>query len=175
MKPLKLLYIPLLLLFIQSSCKKEHLTKETQSGANTFSCKINGKVFIPCEFFGNKPINVGYNINFTKVDLTAECILQDPIKYVSIELNNFHGVGEYILSDSNNIYDYEEVYSSNAYPGALTGKTYTSNLTRNGKVIITKDDRINFILSGTFEFTAANTHNISDNVTVSSGRFDVKF
>ena len=171
----KILHLLLLPIVLATSCKKDGLTKETQTGANTFSCKVNGKVFIPCEFFGNKPINVGYNINNSKVDLMAECILQDPMKYVSIELNNFHGVGEYTLSDSNNICKYEEVYSSNAYPGALTGNTYTSNLTRNGKVIITKDDRINFILSGTFEFTAANTHNISDNVTVSSGRFDVKF
>ncbi|HEX8356504.1 MAG TPA: hypothetical protein VF610_03795 [Segetibacter sp.] len=43
----KLLIIFLSFLLILS-CKKDGLTKATEKGANTFSCKINGKVFTPC-------------------------------------------------------------------------------------------------------------------------------
>ena len=83
-----------------------------------------------------------------------------------IELNNFRGVGEYLLSDINNDCRYEEFYPDNVYKSALMV---------NGKVTITKDDRVNFILSGTFEFSAGNSTNLSDIVSISKGYFDLKF
>lgn len=51
---------------------------------------------------------------------------------------------------------------------------YKSTLTLNGKVAITKDDRVNFILTGTFEFTAANTTNLTDVASISDGYFNLK-
>ena len=42
---------PLLLLLFSLaiiSCKKDKLTKETQKGANTFSCLIDGEIYKPC-------------------------------------------------------------------------------------------------------------------------------
>ena len=83
-----------------------------------------------------------------------------------IELNNFRGVGEYLLSDINNDCRYEEFYPDNVYKSALTV---------NGKITITKDDRVNFIVAGTFEFTARNTTNSSDIVSISKGYFNLKF
>lgn len=158
-----------IIILMAPSCKKEHLTKETQTGANTFSCKINGNVFTPCKggLFSGPPLWGGYSNNFKTVVIAGECTLEYPFKYVVIDLENFHGVGEYLLSDINNSCTYLE---SNP-----TDKYYKSSLTQNGKVVITKDDRVNFIVSGTFEFTAANTSNSSDIVTVLSGRFDIKF
>ncbi len=46
MKSLKLLLLFVAFLIFFSSCLKEKLTKATQNGANTFSCKINGRVFV---------------------------------------------------------------------------------------------------------------------------------
>jgi hypothetical protein len=43
----KILHILLLPIVLAASCKKDGLTKETQTGANTFSCKVNGKVYTP--------------------------------------------------------------------------------------------------------------------------------
>ena len=172
MKSLKLiLYIPLLILLaVQTSCKKESLTKETQTGANTFSCKINGKVFIPCNdfdlFVTTTPLYVHYDNNFTRVFIGAQCNKEVPYRRIYIDLDNFHGVGEYLLSDVNNSCIYLESDPIDKY--------YKSQLTKTGKVTITKDDRTNSILSGTFEFTAADKTNPSDMVTVSSGRFDIK-
>jgi hypothetical protein len=77
---------------------------------------------------------------------------------VIIELNNFRGVGEYLLSDINNDCRYEEFYPDNVYKSVLP---------HNGKVTITKDDRVNFILAGTFEFKDCNTTNLSDVVSIS--------
>lgn len=48
MKKIKMIRVLILLLslVIVVSCKKEKLTKATQTGANTFSCKVNGKVYV---------------------------------------------------------------------------------------------------------------------------------
>lgn len=159
----------LLPLAVITSCKKEHLSRDTQNGANTFSCKINGTVFTPCNggFFSSGPsLYAHYSSNFTIVYIGADCTKKYPFEFISIELNNFHGIGEYLLSDVNNSCTYTI--------SDPVDRVYKSIFTGNGKVVITKNDRINFILSGTFEFTTAEGTNPSDIVTVSSGRFDLK-
>ena len=46
-------------LFVTLGCGRDGLTKATQKGANTFSCKVNGKVF--------KPVYVGGLFNSSPV------------------------------------------------------------------------------------------------------------
>ena len=134
---------------------------------NVFYCKIDGEDFKP----GNSrpgacpSLYGGYSNDFTIVRITAKCTLTKPYKYIIIELNNFKGAGEYLLSDTANECRYEEFYPDN---------TYKSTLTKKGKVIITKDDRVNFILAGSFEFVASNTTMPSDLATVTNGHFDIK-
>ena len=146
--------------------QKVKIIKEPES-FNSFSCKINGEVFIPGSdrIYGSPRLYGGYSNNFSVIRITAKAAEKDPHKYVIIELNNFHGVGEYLLSDNNNDCRYEEFYPDNIY---------RSSLTKNGKVTITKDDRVNFILSGTFEFTTANTTSPCDIVSISKGYFNIK-
>lgn len=55
-----ILFMLLLLVVMGVSCKKDNnngLTPETQTGANTFSCKINGEIFVPkASLFGGTPL-----------------------------------------------------------------------------------------------------------------------
>ncbi len=87
------------------SCKKDGLTKATQNGANTFSCKINGKVFQPCKdegLFGSPSLWGGVNISAMAIaSINAKCNNNFPKKTISVEFSNFNGEGEYLLSDSN--------------------------------------------------------------------------
>ena len=57
MKPLKIAWLlAIACSAIFASCKKEHedtLPPATQTGAGTFGCKINGKIFIPKGSNGN--------------------------------------------------------------------------------------------------------------------------
>ena len=138
---------------------------ETQTQDNIFSCKINGKSFNP-DSERSPSLFGGYSNNFSIVRITAKCTTKYPHTYIIIELNNFKGAGEYLMSDTANDCRYEEFYPDN---------TYKSTLTKKGKVIITKDDRVNFILAGSFEFVAANTANHLNIVTVSEGKFYLKF
>ena len=146
----------------------EHPINAERKTSNAFSCIINGKTFLPGSnhLFENPQVYGGYSNNFTIVRITAKKTEQHPYKYVIIELNNFQGIGEYILSNADNDCRYEEFYPDN---------TFKSSLTKNGKVTITRDDRINFILAGTFEFTAANTTDPSDIINILKGHFHIKF
>ena len=152
----------------KTSFQKKKMGKQPWKKYNSFYCKINDTSFAPGsdKVFGSPQLFGGYSNNFSIVRITAKCTTVHPHKYVIIELNNFRGVGEYLLSDINNDCRYEEFYPDNVYKSALTV---------NGKVTITKDDRVNFILSGTFEFSAGNSTNLSDIVSISKGYFDLKF
>ena len=50
------------------------------------------------------------------------------------------------------------------------GKSYITNPTDTGKVIVTKVDKLNGIISGTFEFIAAAG---TEKISITQGRFDI--
>ena len=158
-------------IFLRKKVDKKSLQKvkviREPKNFNSFYCKINGEAFVPGNdrIYGSPQLFGGYSNNFSIVRITAKYTENDPHKYVIIELNNFRGIGEYLLTDIYNECRYEEFYPDNMY---------RSTLTKQGKVIITKDDRVNFILSGSFELTAANTTNQADTVNISKGYFNIK-
>ena len=151
----------------KKSLQQEKSSKGSKKGYNSFYCEINKKIFVPGNdaVYGSPQLYGGYSNNFSIVRITAKCTEDDPHKYIIIELNNFTGIGEYLLNDINNDCRYEEFYPDHIY---------LSTLTKNGKVVITHDDRVNFILTGSFEFTAANSTNPADTVNISKGYFNIK-
>lgn len=165
MKKIALIFLPPSV--VNKALQKEVYKEKFRQGYNSFYCKINGKSFSPGSdrIYRSPQLFGGYSNNFSVVRITAKCTESDPHKYVIIELNNFNGIGEYLLSDVINDCRYEEFYPDNIYRSALT---------RHGKITITKDDRVNFILAGTFEFTAANTTNTVNEVSISKGYFNLK-
>ncbi len=174
MKPTPLLL--LLFCFGAISCKKDGLTKETQKGANTFSCLIDGNVYKPCSntIIGgpnDPPLYGGLSIsdNVTWAFIGASC--NNPHnwnKNITIQIDNLTGPGEYMLSDRFNTIVYT-IYENN-----LTSN-YSSYNTGKGKITITKDDRANTILSGTFEFEGVDNDEPGKIVKVTSGRFDLNY
>ncbi|MCC6286545.1 MAG: hypothetical protein IT249_01540 [Chitinophagaceae bacterium] len=173
-------YTPLLLLFfslIVISCKKDKLTKETQKGANTFSCLIDGQIFKPAKseglLFNNDPVLYGglsISDGYYSAAIYAAYKASYPRKYIVLTLDHFKGVGEYLLSDFDNIASYKELITRIPFE-----TNYSSLYTSNGKITITKDDRANAILSGTFEFTATSPDDPGRIITVTSGRFDLNY
>jgi len=158
--------IQILLLIVMTAlaaCKKEKndgLTPETQTGANTFSCKINGAIFTPKQdLFGPTPL-------FAQIDQvndikTLVVFANNPdanIKTFNFNINDFKGTGEYPIGTDRITID---CYFNGAAPNQEKADS--------GKIIITKYD--GSIVSGTFEFNVK--HN-SESFTVSSGRFDLK-
>ena len=136
------------------------LTPETQTGANTFSCKINGGIFIPVkELFGPTPL-------YSQIDV------YNGIKTLGISASN---PNTYIKNMHFNIYDFK---GEGEYRVDITKDTYidcyinvpSPNLEKSESGIIRITKYQGKIVSGTFEF---NVKHEGANIAVSSGRFDI--
>ena len=176
------LHSPLLLLFfsvtlLSSRCKKQNtepqLPPETTTGAMTFGCKVNGKVYLPkggdgfpgiiteYPFLGNGPgggwfLNIAtrdqsISSNSPGVSITTDSLLLIEGNSYQLQIGKGLAAGEYFL-------------------GIFSYKIKNND---NGTLIITKHDQIQRILSGRFSFTA--TNNNGQKVNITEGRFDVRY
>jgi len=189
MKNKNLLLLFFLSLFlINSQCKKHkivdplsQLPPETQTGANTFGCLVNGHVFVP-KGPSLGPILYSY----------YQHIYSGPYGYVfqvsaddNSHNDNFFSVT--ILVDSSFLQQSQQILLKARGQGRASGRYYssifngtvstvnifnTSDLV-GGILTIKKFDEINQIASGTFWFNALG--NSGDTVKVTDGRFDVHF
>lgn len=175
-------HLPLLLLFfsitlISSRCKKANielqLPQETTTGAMTFGCKIDGKIYLPYggdgypgiiveyPFLGNGP-GGGWFLNIATRDrsisssrpgisVTTDSLLLEEGNTYQLRVQKGYATGEYFL-------------------GIISYKISANDA---GTLTITKHDQSQRILSGRFSFTATNSN--GDKVIVSDGRFDIRY
>lgn len=159
------------------SCKErdqdsETLPAATQSGANTGGALINGKVWVakielPSISGGNNTLyHTSPALGQYMLDIHLRNVTNtsgDNIKIFitsneDITLNTYQ-----LVSDTDNT----GIYSNSAnYP-------FYTNATNTGTITITKFDKANQIVSGTFNFKAINSNGEIINIT--EGRFDKKF
>ena len=183
MKNASFLYLILISGFslLSLSCQKEKLPKPSQSGKNTFGCKINGKNWVPHGtggFGGSEPTSGGFFYsanNRPDVWITA----YDERTSIDIFLNNVTTTGEYTLNlDTRRKGQLLRPENYGAY--FINGKTstdtdyaYITSSKYTGKVIITRADTASQVVSGTFEFTAYDPDS-KQTVRVTDGRFDIR-
>jgi hypothetical protein len=178
---MKNILIVLSVLFILGGCKKsvDELPEATQSGANTFGLKLDGKFWVPQTFAGiNAPILKAqlYGANANDLLITAQNFALEPLEsQFSIYIKNITGPGTYQLNQNTDI-----------YPSAAANYAYyvrrkinplnewITSAQHTGSVTITKWDLTNSIISGTFEFNAGSMDNFAEPITVTDGRFDIK-
>jgi len=173
----KILHILLLPIVLAASCKKDGLTKETQTGANTFSCKVNGKVYTPSGGDGWSvwPIEGGgYQDVDGNVGLYIRTISGNT-KYIDIYIKKINSTGIYYLNSntwgfpcavrSESYGSYSAKDNAGNYSDFITNTRYTGWV--NLKYMA------NHIYAGTFEFTAYNQQT-GETVTITDGRFDIK-
>ena len=160
------------------SCKKEKLTAQTQVGAKTFSCKINGVVHIPNdEAFSVRAIHTSLYINedpeFYDLSISTNYSREKPSEQIFITLYKLKEIGIYKFDGTKFRYG---TYISNVLNNStgFFGVKYTSRTFNKGEVNITKLDLVNKIISGTFWFEATNENNPDDKVSITNGRFDLK-
>ncbi|MBC7417524.1 MAG: hypothetical protein H7325_05155, partial [Pedobacter sp.] len=126
-----------------TSCKKDDgLTRETQTGANTFSCKVNGALFIPhTELFAPPKLSVQAGTSFGTPILKIYAANHNVyVEAISFDFRDFKGKGYYVIdspSDTKIDFRLKILYSD-------------SRVAEKGFVNITRYD--NHIVSGTFEF-----------------------
>jgi len=167
--------IPFILsLILLTACKKEKhevLPPETQTGAGTFGCLANGKVFIP----GGVPGWAGSELSayYQIVDDRYHFVLggrrkKDGIdEFVGLFADSLKIVegGKYILSTRKRG-NTSANYSNNSQ-FFTDGNLYT------GELWIKKLDTVKLIVSGTFWFDAVNSK--GEKVEIREGRFDMGY
>jgi Family of unknown function (DUF6252) len=159
------------------SCKKEvsELPPATQTGANTFGCKVDGKLWVPAGFgivptaptlearfgadylyinarnFSSSPNETEFELFIKNITIPGNYALNTTVSYP-------------VASDSYGYYVHRNITPGNEW---ITSSQYT------GTVTFTRVDRMNHIVSGTFAFQAINLYNAPQPVNVTEGRFDV--
>ena len=174
------------------SCKKElttadliaQLPPETQTGANTFGCLIDGKPFVPTGTgsftYPDYPVIGGYigslPVSYGKTNFYISA--RQPYFSIDLYVRNVDKTGIYPLKFDTNSYpnvSYPKNYGNYTYTTATTStqECITKASTYIGQVEITKADTTNGIVSGKFSFKAINTAT-GKIVDITDGRFDVK-
>ena len=172
---------PLLLIcFCLAQCKKtssaqeDQLPPATQTGANTFGCKINGKVYIPKGYNGTGTPNPHLSFD---IGLNSLPYLQIDAKQLN-SANNAEGQVLIIFANISRIgrYEYPTDFNfSTGWPKYLNNCgiiTFDTTIIKSGWGDIIKYDITNRIISGTFNFKFKTLS--CDTVFVTDGRFDYK-
>lgn len=86
------------------SCKKDDDAAPTEqqeqppiTAENTFSCKINGEVFIPKDFSNFPNTSDGYKIFFVDVQNSWFSLFRNPTDNLYIYIYNLDSIGDYTL------------------------------------------------------------------------------
>jgi len=174
---LKTIGLLLLILGIISSCTKsddhDQLPPITQTGANTFGCVIDGKVFIPKDHLGYTPPGGGTPKGISVLRGAS---------YFSITASNYVYVYIYIYIPKHlpeattytfKISDGE--IASGDYPhclGIINSRNYLS-YENSGTITFTKIDETQGIIAGTFTLKMKNKNDKNDIIEISEGRFDI--
>ena len=190
-KNLKLNVFLLLLILNTVSCKKkpsadpiDNLPPITQEGKNTFGCLINGEVFVPKKkrraIMASLPHQCYYQFirnDYSPIQgyffgLSASDFDRQPKYSLNINTSNKAiTVGEFDLGPAG--VEGTAIGQFWKYPENNMYMLYNIQPKSKGKLIITKFDQINQIVSGTFWFDAVNDQ--GEKVEVREGRFDMEF
>lgn len=148
------------------------LPPETTTGAMTFGCKIDGRVFVPRNYYTRTGLYVqyvnlgsgkggGYFLNIPAVDWAAK-----PIEGVSITTDS-------LLVQEGKTYPFRTSKGS-ARAFYSSEVEYTKLDQDDGQLTITRFDPSQGIISGRFYFVGTD-QSTGKQVHVTDGRFDVRF
>ena len=177
MKNLLIVFGSLLVLAACSKKEVKELPPATQTGANTFGLKLNGENWVPKGFAG-LPDNDLLKARFLGdvLIINAQNFQSSPTE-TEFELRVFGitGPGTYLLNTNTTYpvgptsYGYHIKRRVNPLDEWITTSTQT------GSVTVTRLDTTAHIVSGTFQFNAANMTNPSQVIAVTEGRFDIRY
>ena len=160
-------------LLLNSKCKKENepqLPPETTTGAMTFGCKIDGKVFVPKGSNAGPDISAQYLFLGTGPGggwwLNLSAANREEAKGVNIRTDTL-----LLLEGNSYVLKKQKGFPSAEHSNGLFDYLITNNDT--GNLVVTKHDQTQRILSGRFSFTASRS--TGEKVTITEGRFDIRY
>lgn len=161
------------------SCKQEikSLPEPTQTGANTFGAKVNGENFGPLGGgILTKPTLEATHTFDSSILINARNFSRTPVEFeMEIFIKNVNVPGTYTLNQNTEVAPGQSAsYAHYLRRNINITDEWMTSSGATGNVQVSKIDWVNYIVSGTFEFTA-NARYGSAPITVTEGRFDVKF
>ncbi len=170
--------ISTLALFLFVACNKEveELPPATQTGANTFGAKVDGKFWVP-KGFGPFPANDILEARMTGTThllINARNFSSSPTETeFEILVSGITGLGTYQLNTTvsppaSTGYGYYVKRNLTPLNEWITSSSYT------GSVTLTRLDTVAKVVSGTFQFNALNMYNSPQPISVTEGRFDLR-
>ena len=156
----------------------------TSEGKNTFACKINGEVFVADGSGTDTPNRGIYAVLESNGDTLGNILPLDSCDLIIRASNGSQSVFIYV-----NHYLYESRHYLNRttleYPAIVnpenygrifrSGHNFITNSVDTGSVYISRWDKKNRIIAGTFQFHAKNYIDKTDIVEVAEGRFDLDY
>jgi hypothetical protein len=176
---MKKLFLAFALLSLFSACTKniENLPQTTQTGANTFGCKINGENWGPlgAGILPTAPILEARFGGPASVFINARNFSRTPTETeMEIYVANITGPGTYDLNQNTTVSPNQTAsYAHYVKRNLNLDDEWITSSAATGKVVITKFDVSAHIVSGTFAFTANASYG-SAPIVITEGRFDVK-
>jgi hypothetical protein len=155
----------------QISCHYDEdvLPAITQTGENTFGCKVNGKVWRPQGKAGTssnfQPYLDPYGDSLFSIKV-KKIIDSNLNSSINIGVYPIGGVGTFKINGNNGRVKYTDYTNSCEYD-------FIPQKNCQATVIITRYDIPNKIVSGTFEATL--NSDCGETIHITEGRFDVKF
>ena len=152
---------------IQSPNTDNGLPPITTEGKHTFGCRVNGEVWIPDDDgILHDVIDISYHEPTGGLNIVGRRVFDDDGVFQSIGFGGWdiRGEGEY-QGDKSGYNNYDTVFCANPFFDIDTMLYYKFNILRL--------DTENYIISGTFEFTAINDE--CDPVIITDGRFDLEY
>lgn len=168
----------LVALFASPSCVPENsasgspsdsLPAITDTGANTFACKVNGAAWIARN---ERPTPGEYTLQGFYISedslfgVNAKRVLLKAKKneYLGFSITRLVGPGTYQFSDTNGA----------SYDDYALSKQFRTDSIHRGVVHISRLDTVKKIIAGTFSFVAKSTKGV-DTIVVTNGRFDMHY
>jgi hypothetical protein len=182
---MKKLLLLLCTTFLFSSCDKDgqifagkdQLPAETQTGANTAGCLLNGQVFIPHQEGLSPSLVCNYEFldgqfyfNLYFGDLRGGGVKDIAVQThaINLQVGQSYHLNKNIIDDGDFMGGGAQYYIS-----SILSKNFYTKTNKVGELKITRLDLQNSIISGTFWFDAINS--IGETVQIRSGRFDMHY
>jgi hypothetical protein len=166
---LRIILISLVLASISACVKKQDPTGSSWH-VDIFHCKVNGEEWKPqCvsdPLFGCDPVDCQYYGDTKTIELTAVRRSNDKSVFQGMILYKYKS-----LMGDNVIGNFKEIFTDWNKPAACIGHDMDTTSVR--RLTILEVDTVNFLIKGTFEFTAIN--DCQDTMHITDGYFHVNF
>ena len=155
-----------LILFVNASCTKD---EEIPTGNRTFSCRINGELFIPKSDAPLLTVGpVGDGLSYLNYPLFFSATAYNPIYTVYFNIVNWN-LNTFNLVNSNGLIAPSDSHAINHVVVIKNGKKY---LSKEGSGTVTFTEVTTTEVKGTFAFTLYNENDNSDVIRITEGKFD---